>query len=395
VLPLQGVRVLDLTRVLSGPYCTWILGALGADVVKIEQPGRGDQSRDIGPFVGGESVYFMSINRCKRGMTLDLKRGGEVLRRLIERADVLVENFAPGVMDRNGLGYAEVSARNPRLVYASVSGFGQTGPARSKRAYDQIIQAMSGVMSITGEPGGGPAAPPVRVGFSIGDLAAGTFCGVAVLAALRQRDATGRGQWLDVGMLDSLLAMLENPIARYATAGELAGPLGSRHPTVTPAQAFMASDGWFVLAVGKDEEWLKFCNVIERPDLAADPRYRKNAERTRLRDELEPVLQRVLLERPRAEWVQRLERAGIPAAPLHNIAETVEWEHTAARGMITEVLHPVAGLTRFVSLPFRGSDMDAFANTPAPTLGEQTDAILAELGFNADEIARLRATKVV
>lgn len=391
MLPLQGVRVLDLTRVLSGPYCTWILGALGAEVVKVERPGRGDQSRDIGPYVAGESVYFMSVNRCKRGMTLDLKRGGDVLRRLIERSDVLVENFSPGVMDRNGLSYAEVSELNPRVVYASISGFGQTGPARSKRAYDQIIQAMSGVMSITGEPDGAP----VRVGFSIGDLAAGLFCTVAILAALRQRETTGMGQCVDVAMLDSLVAMLENPIARYTNVGELAAPLGSRHPTVTPNQAFLASDGWFVLAVGNDEQWRTFCHVIVRPDLAADPRYAKNSERTRLRDELEPALQKVLLERTRGDWVARLDAAGIPAAKLQTVGDVAESDQLIARGAIAEVLHPVAGLLRFVSLPFKASGMDTFANSPAPSLGQQTDSVLGELGFDSSAIAAMRASGVV
>lgn len=391
MLPLEGIRILDLTRVLAGPFCSWILGSLGAEVIKIERPGRGDQARDIGPFVAGESVYFMSINRAKRGITLDLKRGQEVLSRLISRSDVLLENFAPGVMERLGLSYGEVAAQNPRIVYASISGFGQTGPARDKRAYDQIIQSLSGVMAITGEPG----HPPVRVGFSIGDLAAGLFCSTAVLAALRQRDVMGQGQRIDISMLDAVLALLENPVARYLATGESPGVLGSRHPTVTPNQAFRASDGWLVLAAGNDEQWVKFCHAIDRPDLAENPRYAKNAERTRLRDELEPILQASLLARTRAEWVERLEAAGVPTAPIHTIADAVNWDQTRARGMIREVQHPVAGSTRFVGLPIQASGMEELANSPAPTLGQDTGALLAELGFSEDEITSMRHDGVI
>ncbi|MCZ7570050.1 MAG: CoA transferase [Ardenticatenaceae bacterium] len=391
MLPLEGIRILDFTRVLAGPFCSWILGSLGAEVIKIERPGRGDQARDIGPFVAGESVYFMSINRAKRGITLDLKRGQEVLSRLISRSDVLLENFAPGVMERLGLSYGEVAAQNPRIVYASISGFGQTGPARDKRAYDQIIQSLSGVMAITGEPG----HPPVRVGFSIGDLAAGLFCSTAVLAALRQRDVMGQGQRIDISMLDAVLALLENPVARYLATGESPGVLGSRHPTVTPNQAFRASDGWLVLAAGNDEQWVKFCHAIDRPDLAENPRYAKNAERTRLRDELEPILQASLLARTRAEWVERLEAAGVPAAPIHTIADAVNWDQTRARGMIREVQHPVAGSTRFVGLPIQASGMEELANSPAPTLGQDTGALLAELGFSEDEITSMRHDGVI
>lgn len=389
--PLEGIRVLDLTRVLAGPYCTWILGALGADVVKVEQPGVGDQSRGYGPYVAGESVYFMSINRCKRGITLDLKRGADVVRRLIERSDVLVENFSPGVMERTGLSYAAVSAINRRLVYASISGFGQTGPAASKRAYDPIVQALSGLMSVTGEPG----QAPVRVGFSIGDIAAGTFSAVAILAALRQRDATGRGQWLDVGMVDSLVAMMEYPVARYATAGELPTPLGNRHPTITPEQAFLASDGWFVLAVANEKQWRSFCAVIDRPELASDLRYQTNGDRTRRHDELETLLASILVQRTRREWIERLGEAGIPAAALHNVADLVEWDQVRARSLVAEVVHPVAGRTRLASLPFRSSEADSFANSPAPTLGAQTDTVLAELGYTASDVAAMRADNII
>jgi CoA:oxalate CoA-transferase len=364
---------------------------MGGEVIKVEQPGSGDQARNIGPFISGESAYFMSINRAKRGITLDLKRGQDVIRRLIARTDVLVENFAPGVMDRLGLSYEEVVAHSPRIIYASISGFGHSGPARDKRAYDQIVQALSGAMSIMGEPG----HPPVRVGFSIGDLAAGLFCTIAILGALRQRDHTNRGQQLDIAMMDSALTLMENAVARYLATGEVPGPLGSRHPTVTPNQAFMASDGWFVVAVGYDQQWVNFCNAIGQSDLGSDPRYAKNPDRTRLQNELEPILQRALKDRTRSQWVELLEKAGIPAAPIHNIADAVNWEQTRSREMVWESEHPVAGMTRFVGLPIRASGADPFANDPAPTLGQHTDAILEELGFSINEIATFRREGVI
>lgn len=391
MLPLEGIRILDLTRVLAGPYCTWILGALGADVIKVEQPGKGDQARNIGPFVDGASSYFMSINRTKRSITLDLKQGKEVVNRLIANSDILVENFAPGVMDRLGLGYQKVAAENSRIIYASISGFGQTGPARDKRAYDQIIQALSGVMSITGEQD----RPPVRVGFSIGDLAAGLFCSIAILAALRQREQTNRGQSLDISMTESVLALLENPIARYSATGEIPAPLGSRHPTVTPNQAFKAADRWFVVAVGNDDQWVKFCDAIGRKDLADNPRFAKNPDRNRLRDELETILQDELETRTCAEWVEIFDAAGIPAAPIHNIADAVNWEQVRARGSVWETEHPVAGKTQLIGLPILASAMGNFANDPAPTLGQQTDAILRDLGFSSDDISDLHARGVV
>lgn len=391
MLPLEGIQVLDLSRVLTGPFCTWILGAFGADVIKVEQPGRGDQARGIDPFLGSESVYFMSINRAKRGMTLDLKKGREVFRRLVTQCDVLVENFSPGVMERLDLNYKDVAEMNPQIIYASISGFGQTGPYRDKRAYDQIIQALSGAMAITGEPD----RPPVRIGFSIGDLAAGMFCSTAILAALRQREKTGRGQRLDISMLDAVLMLMENAVARYFATGESPAALGSRHPSVTPNQAFRAADGWFVVAAGNDQQWVKLCEAIGRSDLASDPRYATNAERTRLRDEVESLLQQTFAPRPRNEWVDLLESVGVPAAPMHSVAEAVEWEQPRTRGLFDEVVHPAAGPTRFVSLPLMASGMDSFANSPAPELGQDTDAILVEFGFSADEIARLREKGIV
>lgn len=383
--------MLDLSRVLAGPYCTWILASLGADVVKVEQPGRGDQSRDIPPFVEGESVYYMSLNREKRGMTLDLKHAGDVMRGLLPWADVLVENFSLGVMERLGLGYEAVSAVNPRLVYTSISGFGQTGPARNRRAYDQVIQALSGVMSITGEPG----RPPVRVGFSIGDIAAGMFASTAILAALRERDRSGVGQHLDVSMLDSVLALLENPIARYLATGETPERLGSRHPTVTPNQGFEAADGWFVVSVGNDEQWPRFCRAIGHPELLEDERFARNADRTSRQSELEAILQPILRQRMRAEWIECIEAAEVPAAPINSIAEVAAWEHLSARKMLVEVEHPVAGPGRFVRFPVQMSGAGQAASHPAPTLGQDTDAILRELGFVDGEIASLRQSGVV
>lgn len=391
MLPLEGIRILDLTRVLAGPYCTWILATLGATVIKVEQPGKGDQARDIPPFVNRESVYYMSLNRGKQGITLDLKRGGDVARRLAAGVDVLVENFAPGVTDRLGLGYAALAAENSRLIYASISGFGQTGPARDRRAYDQIVQALTGVMSITGEPD----RPPLRVGFSIGDLAAGLFAATGILGALRQRDVTGVGQYLDIGMLESVLALLENPVARYLATGEVPAPLGHRHPTVTPVQAFEAADGWFVVAAGNNDQWVRFCQAIDHPELATDSRFVRNPDRTARRAELEAILQDILRGRTRTEWIERLAGVGVPAAPIHSVADAVNWEQTRARGAVVDVCHPTAGQTQFVGFPVQFSGAETDASRPAPILGQHTDHVLAQEGFSPAEIAALRDQGVI
>jgi CoA:oxalate CoA-transferase len=330
-LPLAGVRVLDLTRVLAGPFCTMLLTDLGAEVVKVERPG-GDDARQYGPFLAsGESAYFAGINRGKKSIVLDLKRetNRATFLRLVEKADVVVENYRPGTMEAFGLGGERLRALNPRLVYASVSGFGRTGPYRRRPAYDVIIQALGGLMSVTGHD----AEHPARVGTSISDLLGGLYSALAITAALARRGPTGSGADLDLALLDCTVAVLENAVSRYAVTGEIPRPLGTRHPSITPFQAFRAADGPLVVAAGNDALWRKLCEVLDVPALVDDSRFATNALRTANHAHLEEVLQEALARRPVAEWLARLEAAGIPAAPIHDVARVLADPQLAAREM--------------------------------------------------------------
>lgn len=387
-LPLAGVRVIDLTHMLAGPYCTWLLGALGADVIKIEMPGRGDFSRSIAPFLDEQSIYFLSLNRNKRSCTLDLKRpeGHAALLRLVAQADVLVENNRPGVMARLKLDYASLSSLYPRLVYASISGFGQTGPYSHQPAFDAVIQAMAGTMSITGEEGGGP----VRVGTSIGDMGAGLFAVVGILSALQQRGRTGRGGYVDVAMLDAQLALLENAVARYMNTGEVPRRLGSRHPLVTPFQAFPTRDEPIVVCVDTEAQWERLCTALQRPDLMGDPRFTDANARTRHHADLEPLLSEVFRARDRAYWIEVLQRADVPVSPINSIAEAVAHPQIAARAMIA-----TAGAGRFVAQPIRTSAGNPWPERPAPRLGEHTEDVLREAGLTGAEIQQLRQAAAI
>jgi CoA:oxalate CoA-transferase len=390
--PLAGLRVIDCTHMLAGPYCTWILGGLGADVIKVERPGSGDFTRGVAPFLDGQSIYFMSVNRNKRSLTLDLKTepGKALFRSLVATADVLVENNRPGVMARLGFDYARLAELNPRLVYASVSGFGQTGPYHTRPAFDVVVQALSGMMSITGEPD----RPPARVGASIGDMGASLFAAVGILAALQERGRTGRGTHVDVAMLDSQLALLENAVARFLNAGDLPRRLGSRHPLIAPFQAFPTSDEPLVVCVDTEEQWARLCQVVERPDLAADPRFSDGNARVRNHAALEPVLIEVFRGRGRKAWLAALEAADVPCGAINDIADAVQDPQVVSRGMIVEV--PGDGTTgRFSGIPIRTPTYGPGGETPAPRLGEQTDAILAELGLTPAAIADLRRDGVI
>jgi len=386
--PLSGLRVLDLTRVLAGPYATMVLGDLGAEVTKVEIPGRGDDSRDYGPFLAGESAYFMSINRNKKSIALNLKTQGgrEILMRLAEKSDVLVENFRPGTMDKLGLGYDTLSARNPGLIYATCSGFGSTGPFAQKPAYDIIVQGMGGIMSITGHPGG----PPTRVGVSIGDITAGLFTVIAILAAVHERRASGLGQFIDVSMLDCQLAILENAIARYTITGEVPGRLGNRHPTITPFTAFDTEDGSVIVGAGNDALFRKLCGAIERPELASDPRFETNASRTAVWDTaLRPVLEAVFRTRTTAFWLDRLETLGIPCGPINTIDKVLANPQVASREMLVELDHPVAGKHIVAGPPFKMSRTPASADAAAPVLGAHTAQVLRDvLGFDTQDIEK-------
>lgn len=393
--PLSGFTVVDLTRVLSGPYCTMQLADMGARVIKIEQPRKGDDTRAWGPpFVEGESSYFLSINRNKESLTLDLKhpeaRG--VLDALLDRADVLVENFRPGTMARLGLGYEEVAARWPRLVYCSISGFGQTGPRSAEPGYDAVIQAEGGLMSITGAGDG----PPFRLGIAISDIVTGMFAAQGITLALLARERTGRGQRVDVGMLDATAALLTYQAAIYFTTGTTPPRMGNRHPTIVPYETLPASDGEFVVAVGNDDQWQRFCDVIGAPGLAQHERFATNRARVSNYDELRPRIVEHLRTRSREQWVRALKEAGVPCGSVRDVGEVLEDEHLRARDMIQEVEHAIAGTIRVLGVPIKLSGTPGSVRSAPPALGQHTDRILQDdLGLTPAGIAALRSTRAI
>jgi CoA:oxalate CoA-transferase len=395
--PLSGVTILDLTWVLSGPYASMVLCDLGAEVIKVERPPWGDVARTTGPHVNGESAYFFSINRGKKSVAIDLQRpeGKELFLRLVEKVDVVMENFTPGTMDSLGLGYETLRTRNPRLIYAATSGFGQTGPDRLRPALDIVVQGMGGVMSITGEPG----ARPVRPGLSLGDIAAGLFTAIGVLAALHERERSGLGQFVDVSMLDCQIAILENAIVRYFATGQVPGPLGTRHPAATPFQAFPTKDGYIVLALawGVENQWELFCATIGRPELIGDERFETSALRTKHHAILEPILNEALQQRTTAEWIEEFDRIGLPCGPLNDIARAVEQPQVKARDMLVELRHPRMGRPLTVpNTPVKLSRTPGGVKGLPPDVGEHTEEILTGwLGLTLDEVRCLEEQGVV
>lgn len=382
--PLQGVKVLDLSRVLAGPYCTMMMADYGADIIKIEPPGEGDDSRAFGPFVGKESAYFMSLNRNKRSITMNFKRSEEceLFKEMVKHVDVVVENYRPGTMEKFGLGYEELKAINPKLIYAACSGFGHTGPYRDKPAYDIIVQAMGGIMSITGPENG----DPTRVGASVGDIIAGMFTAYGVMMALFHRERTGEGQKIDVGMLDCQLAVLENAIARYITSGNVPGPLGNRHPSITPFSSFTAKDGYIIVGAGNDRLWERLCNLLGRSDLVKDERFITNSKRTTNVKELNAILNDIFKDKTIEEWMTALEEAGLPCAPINTVDRVVNDPHIKAREMIVEVEHPVAGKFKMPGVPVKMSETPGSVERPAPMLGQHQTEIMKELlGWNEDK----------
>lgn len=382
--PLAGVRVLDLTRILSGPFASMTLGDFGADVVKVERPVKGDDTRVWGPpFVRGESAYFLSTNRNKRSIELDLASdaGRAIAYRLASRADVVVENFRPGTAERLGLGYERLRADNPGLVYCSISGFGQTGPYRSRAGFDAVVQAMSGMMALTGEPDGVPTRP----GLPVADLTAAMWAAFAIAAALFERTRSGCGQHIDVSLLDGQVAWMTYPLAGFLATGEEPARLGSAHATIVPYQPFATADGHVIIAAGNDKLWQGVCRVIGAPELADDPRFATNPDRVRGRAVLVPILEARLRTRPTAHWLAVLEAEGVPAAPILKVSEMAADPHLAARDMVIEMEHPRTGKVRTAGLPVRFSRTPGAVRRPPPHLGEHTDEILAEIGWTEQE----------
>lgn len=387
---LGGLKVLDLTRILSGPFATMTLADLGADVIKVEEPREGDDTRQWAPpYQGDEAAYFLSVNRNKRSLAVDLKHpvGISVVRRLAAAADVVVENFRPGTADRLGLGYQQLKGLNPALIYASVSGFGHTGPMAAEPGYDAVAQALSGIMSVTGEPDG----PPVRVGVSSADLGAGMWTVIGVLAALHARQRSGLGQQVDVSLLDGQVAWLSYVASGYFATGEIPRRYGSAHPTIVPYQAFQTADGHLMVAVGNDSLWRRFAPVVGLEHLAADHRFATNPDRVAHREQLLPLIAEKLLHRTSAEWATALSEAGVPAAPINTVDQALHHPQVAARGMVVEAEHPNAGRVQMVGSPVKLSDDPPTVRCAPPLHGEHTTEILTAMGFSAADLERLRS----
>lgn len=392
---LNGIRVLDLTRALAGPFCTLMLGDHGADVIKIEMPGSGDDTRHWGPpFIGDESAYFLSINRNKRSLTLNFKedQAKDIFLQLVKGADVVVENFTPGVMERFGLGYEAVKTANPKIVYCSISGFGQYGPYQSRPAYDQIMQGISGVMSITGEPDG----EPQKVGIAITDIGAGMWAAFAIMSAIFHREQQGEGQYIDISMMDAQVAWLTYQAAYYFANGEAPKRLGAAHPTLVPYQAFVCKDGKYLnVAVGSERIWERFCQGIQRSDLRENPDYVTNGDRVRSRLKLVPLLQELFLSRPVQEWVEELQAVNVPCGPINDLSEVFSDPQLLHREMYLEMDHPTLGPIKQTGIPIKFSLTPGGLDRPPPLLGQHNQEVLQELGFSDSDIERLAETSVL
>jgi len=395
--PLENIRVLDITRALAGPYCTMMLGDLGADVIKVERPGMGDESRGWGPpFIGkpygpypGESAYFISTNRNKLSITVNLKstEGQDIIRRLANISDVMVENFLTGVLDKLGLGYEDMHTINPHLVYCSISGYGRTGPFAERPGYDAILQAEGGIMSITGPIEG----PPYRVGIPIVDITTGMFSTTAILAALRARDITGEGQLVDMSLLDTNVALLANVASNYLIGETAPRRYGNAHPNLTPYEAFRARDRWFVLGAANDRQWDLLCQVIGHPELEDDPRFATNSDRLANRDVLKDMLSEVLITRDADGWLAELREAGLPCGLINTIPDVFDTPQAQARNLVLDIEHPTAGSLRLTGFPYKLSQTPAEVHRPPPLLGEHTEEVLVELlGYSSNDVSILR-----
>lgn len=397
--PLSHIRVLELSRVLAGPWSAQTLADLGADVIKVERPGAGDDTRAWGPpWAGDQSAYFLSTNRGKRSITIDFERpeGQELVRRLAAQADVVIENFKVGGLVKYGLDYDSLKAVNPRLVYCSITGFGQTGPYRNRAGYDFMIQGMGGLMSITGQPDGEPGGGPVKVGVAVTDIFTGLYATIGIMGALAHRDRTGEGQQVDLALLDVQVAVLANQAMNCLVGGKAPQRLGNAHPNIVPYQAFATRDGHIILAVGNDGQFAKFCTVAGRPDLAKDERYATNPARVANRKELVALLEELIRTRDSQDWLSALEEVGVPCGPINDLAAVFEDPQVKARNIHQDLPHPTQGSVPTVASPIRYSGTPLVHDTAPPTLGQHTDTVLADsLGLGEADIAALREKGVI
>lgn len=391
---LEGIKVLDLSRALAGPYCTMMLADMGAEVIKLEMPGRGDDSRSWGPpFVEGESAYFMSINRNKKSITLNMKsdKSTEIIHKLIKQSDVLVENFRPGAMERLGLGYERVKEMNPRIIYCSISGFGQDGPYRMLPGFDQVLQGMGGLMSITGELGG----PPIKVGVAIADISGGMFASNGILVALYNREKTGKGQMVDVSLLDSQVAWLTYRAGAYFASGEVPQPMGSGHPVIVPYQAFKAKDVFINIAVGNDQLWERFCKAVGLENVMNDQKFATNAKRVENREEIVKIISDLIVTKDGEEWLKIITDAGVPCGPIYTVDKVFADPQVLHREMVKELDHPKAGKVKVTGIPIKLSDTPGEVETAPPVLGQHTQEILTELGYSDKDLEKLKQEKVI
>ncbi|MHA1728003.1 MAG: CaiB/BaiF CoA transferase family protein [Promethearchaeota archaeon] len=393
---LEGIKVLDLTRALAGPYCTMMLADMGAEVIKVEMPGRGDDSRSWGSknsFISGESSYFMSVNRNKRSLTLNLKKEetAEILEKLIKESDILVENFRPGTMERLGLSYKEVKKINKRIIYCSISGFGQTGPYHSQPGFDQVIQGMGGLMSITGEPDG----PPIKVGVAVADIAGGMFAVYGILSALYSREKTGKGQMIDTSLLDCQVSWLTYRAGSYFASGDVPQPVGTGHPSIVPYQAFQAKDKFINIAAGNDRLWKKFCKTVDLEDIMDNPKFATNVDRVENREEIVKIIGEIIAKKNAEEWLKILTDAGVPCGPIYSVDQIFSDPQVLHRQMLKELDHPKAGKIKVTGIPVKLSDTPGEIKTAPPVLGQHTGEILAELGYSGEEIEKLYKNNVI
>jgi len=392
---LEDIKVIDLTRVLAGPFATTILADMGARVIHVEMPGTGDDSRGFGPYINGESCYFMSLNRNKEGITLNMKseKGKEVLKKLIMGADVVVENFKPGTMERLGFGYDDIVKWKPDIIYAACSGFGHTGPYAKRPAYDAVVQAMGGIMSLTSNQSGGE---PTRVGTSIGDILAGIYASVGILAAIHYKDKTGAGQKVDVSMLDCQVSILENAVTRYFATGAVPKPVGNRHASITPFEPFKCKDNvYLVIACGNDKLWGIFCSLVDRAELKEDRRFKTNALRTDNHSLLKPIIDEIMIKKNSQEWLKLFEENDIPCTTINTIDKVVNNPQVAAREMIVKTVHPKAGEQKLTALPINFSKTPRVIHKAAPLLGEDNERILNELGYSAEDIKQFKEEGII